>query len=119
MNRQLRIPVNVGILRDTMTKRLLILICLIGLGSIAFAQSRLIGKVGPDLYKPDILIKVDTSYFIADTVKMKKADAKWFRKKYYILKPEKYKMLFDSPLNEFAVVLTLKRKYYDKLLELK
>jgi hypothetical protein len=105
--------------RDTMTKRLLVLICLIGLGSIAFAQSELIGKTGPDLYKPNILIKVDTSYFIADTAKLKNADVKWFRKRHFVLKPEKYKMIFDAPVNEFAVVLTLKRRYYEKLLKIK
>jgi hypothetical protein len=102
-----------------MTKRFLITFFLIGFSSILLAQAELIGQVGSNGYKPTILIKVDTSYFIADTIKLKKADVKWFRKRYYLIKPEKYKRLFDAPLNETAVVITLKRRYYDKLLDLK
>lgn len=102
-----------------MMKRFLLIFYLIGLNTILFAQSELIGKAGLDVYKPTILIKVDTSYFIADTIKLKNADVKWFRKRHYFIKPEKYKTLFDAPLNESSVVLILKRRYYDKLIYLK
>jgi hypothetical protein len=102
-----------------MLKRLLITLFIVGCGLIISAQSETTGQLGLNGYKPTILIKMDTSYFIADTIKLKKADVKWFRKRYYLMKPVKYKILFDAPLNETAVVLTLKRRYYDKLLDLK
>ncbi len=93
-----------------MTKKVLIVICLIVTGcQQMLAQSDSL-QIDTNKIKQVVILKVDTSDIYTDNSFLENIKPEWI-KKIEILKDEKFKNIYDPPPGEAIIVIYFKGKY--------